>query len=229
MADIGAVEWKTFEQYSVYLPTDVEVECCSLDVYEFVFDLPGKHHYVTICAYEEDSDALDDEVEFLRLNEVPRSSTAAGEKVKWSCANKFRQWTGIDWFIDKRLSDRRLVVEHRHQSEGCEGVSCYCELDGGPVVVLYVRGSGAISCDEIDYFLQVCKKIEVKVKVEGTVAETETCEHGRCGGLKICALLGREGSGLIATVNHHSRSCLWYNFRHEKLPRQSSQPVLPPD
>lgn len=178
-ADLGALEWKSFEQYSVYLPAGVEVESCSIDVDEFVFDLPGKHHYVTICAYEEDSDALDDDVEFLRLNEVPRSSTAAGEKVKWSCANKFRQWTGIDWFIDKRLSDRRLVVEHRHQSEECEGVSCYCELDGGPVVVLYVRGSGAISCDEIDYFLQVCKKIEVKVKVEGTVAETETCEHGR--------------------------------------------------
>lgn len=179
VADLGVFEWKSFEQYSVYLPADVEVECCSLDVYEFVFDLPGKHHYVTICAHEEDSDVLDDEVEFLRLNEVPRSSAAAGEKVKWSYANKFRQWTGIDWFIDKRLSDRRLVVEHRHQSEECEGVSCYCELDGGPVVVLYVRGSGAISCDEIDYFLQVCKKIEVKEKDEGADAEVETCENDR--------------------------------------------------
>ena len=179
VADLGVFEWKSFEQYSVYLPADVEVECCSLDVYEFVFDLPGKHHYVTICAHEEDSDVLDDEVEFLRLNEVPRSSAAAGEKVKWSYANKFRQWTGIDWFIDKRLSDRRLVVEHRHQSEECEGVSCYCELDGGPVAVLYVRGSGAISCDEIDYFLQVCKKIEVKEKDEGADAEVETCENDR--------------------------------------------------
>lgn len=179
VADLGVFEWKSFEQYSVYLPADVEVECCCLDVYEFVFDLPGKHHYVTICAHEEDSDVLDDEVEFLRLNEVPRSSAAAGEKVKWSYDNKFRQWTGIDWFIDKRLSDRRLVVEHRHQSEECEGVSCYCEFDEGPVLVLYVRGSGAISCDEIDYFLQVCKKIEVKEKDEGADAEVETCENDR--------------------------------------------------
>lgn len=33
---------------------------------------------------------------------------------------------------------------------------------------------------------------------------------------------GRGGSDLIATVNCHSRSCLWYNLRHEKISRQPS-------
>ena len=42
-------------------------------------------------------------------------------------------------------------------------------------------------------------------------------------------VMGMEGSDLIATVNCHSRSCLWYNFRHEKISRQPSQPVLSPD
>ena len=40
---------------------------------------------------------------------------------------------------------------------------------------------------------------------------------------------GMGGSDLIATVNCHSRSRLWYNFRHEKISRQPSQPVLSPD
>ena len=31
-----------------------------------------------------------------------------------------------------------------------------------------------------------------------------------------------KGSDLIATVNCHSRSCLWYNFRHEEISRQPS-------
>ena len=34
---------------------------------------------------------------------------------------------------------------------------------------------------------------------------------------------------LIATANCHSRSCLGYNFRHEKISRQPSRPVLSPD
>ena len=36
------------------------------------------------------------------------------------------------------------------------------------------------------------------------------------------------GGGRVR-LDCHSRSCLWYNSQHEKLPRQSSQPVLPPD
>ena len=124
VADLGEFEWKSFEQYSLFLPANIEVECCGVDVDEFIFDLPGKHHYVTICAYGEDSDALDDQVGFLKSSEAPQSSVAAGEKVKCYYANKLRQWMGIDWYIDKRFSDRRLVVEHRHQSKECEGVSC---------------------------------------------------------------------------------------------------------
>ena len=58
-------------------------------------------------------------------------------------------------------------------------------------------------------------------------AITESGGHGGHGLGK--TIPGEEGSDLIATVNCHSRFCLWYNFRHEKISRQPSQPVLSSD
>ena len=78
------------------------------------------------------------------------------------CEGLWRRTSGADWFIDKKFSDRRLVIEHRMQGEQCEGLTCYCEFAEGATFRFSVRGSGAIRDEEIDYFLKLCKVIVIK-------------------------------------------------------------------
>ena len=66
------------------------------------------------------------------------------------------------WYVEKKFSDRRLVIEHRMQGEQCEGLTCYCEFAEGATFRFSVRGSGAIRDEEIDYFLKLCKVIVIK-------------------------------------------------------------------
>ena len=62
---------------------------------------------------------------------------------------------------------------------------------------------------------------EVVLDHRGAAARNERGEM-LCGAAGTLWARSGKGSDLITTVNCHSRSCLWYNFRHEKLSRQCS-------
>lgn len=161
--DLGVCEWKLLRQFQVFMPSSVDVGCCEMDYEHFVFDLPGKRHYVTVDCLGEDSDEIGNQVELYTWSSAAlKGEKSQEERMKIQEALAWRRTSGADWFIDKKFSDRRLVIEHRMQGEQCEGLTCYCEFAEGATFRFSVRGSGAIRDEEIDYFLKLCKVIMIK-------------------------------------------------------------------
>ncbi len=161
--DLGVCEWKSFPHYQVFMPSRIDFGCCELYDDHFVFDLPGDRHYVTVDCLGKNRDELDNCVErYACSGTALKDETSPKERMEMLEALAWRRTSGADWYIDKTFSDRRLVVEHRRQGEQCEGLACYCEFAEGETCLFSVRGSGVISDEEIDYFLQLCKVIMIK-------------------------------------------------------------------
>ena len=157
--DIGDFEWKSFRQFRVFLPSNVNVECCCIDEEDFVFDMPDKSHYVTAYGIDLEDDEIDKKLELYSYSSADLDgSIPLEEKEKIHIALVLREVAGIDWYMERKCRDRRLLIEHRHQSETCEGVLCCCEFDEGPCVYFKIRGSGAIDRENLEYFMKVCEE-----------------------------------------------------------------------
>lgn len=161
--DIGECEWKSLRQIQVFAPSSVGIESCGIDDEHFVFDLPGKRHYVTACYFGEDPGMIDEQLAiYIWSSTALKGVKSSDERLKMQYVLRLRQLAGIDWYMDNQFADRRLVVEHRRQSEECEGLACYCIFAEGLSMRFRVRGGGVISDSEIDYFLRLCKVIKVR-------------------------------------------------------------------
>ena len=159
--DIGAFEWRSFRQFRVFLPSNVSVECCCIDEEDFVFDLPDKCHYVTAYGIDMEDSEIEKKLDLYAYSMSDlNGGISVKEKEKIQIALAFREMAGIDWYMEKKCTDRRLLVEHRHQSETCEGVLCCCEFDEGPCVYFKIRGSGAIDRENLEYFMKVCEEFK---------------------------------------------------------------------
>ncbi len=172
--DLGTFEWRSFRWFELFVPSDVKVDYCTISGNDFVFDLPGERHYVTIVIYGELDDFIADQDEFCSYSgDMLSGKLPPDEKEKVRLALGQRQRIGLDWYMNEEFPDRRLLVVHRNQREGCEGVACYCEYEDGVCVEFCIRGSGPISKDEIDYFLQICRTVRVREIDEGDLVVSD--------------------------------------------------------
>jgi len=157
-------EWKQIRCFRIYLPSKVNVEHCCVDHDSFVFDMPYSSHYVTVCCSDEGSDDIDDKIDFYSYSSADLNGDLSLDiKRKILISIALREMAGIDYYMEKRFSDRRLLVEHRHQSIDREGVACYCEFYGGPHVSFRVRGSGVVDRKDFEWILMVCRNFKIEM------------------------------------------------------------------
>ena len=72
----------------------------------------------------------------------------------------------FDWYMEKKCADRRLLIEHRHQREGLEGLLCCCEFYEGPCVIFKIRGNGAIDSEDLEFFMKICQEFKYEKVME---------------------------------------------------------------
>ena len=156
--DIGPFEWNEFRQFRVFMPCGVKVECCCDEEDHFVFDMLDENHYVTGCCMDYEESEIDRRLELYSYSSNDLDgSIALKEKEKIYIALLFREMAGIDWYMEKKSHDRRLLIEHRHQSELYEGILCCCEFKEGHSVLFKVRGSGQIDHENLEYIIKICE------------------------------------------------------------------------
>ena len=165
--DIGTYEWTSFRSFRVFLPSKLKVECCGVGDEHFVFDLPDKSHYVTAYSIDLEDGEIDRKLEFYSYSMADlNDGIPSEEKEKIHIALVFREMAGIDWYMEKKCADRRLLIEHRHQREGLEGLLCCCEFYEGPCVIFKIRGNGAIDSEDLEFFMKICQEFKYEKVME---------------------------------------------------------------
>lgn len=154
-------EWKHVGSANLYSFSNANVGQCHVHGQDhYVLDLPNTEHYVTI--QDDVQDVIDNKIELYGYLEMVRNTDTISNLTDMvQCAVVLGRQLGIDWYIEERCLDRRLLIEHSCDFIGVERLKCYCAFADGRCILFEMRGVSAIDNDAVQCFWSLCRKFAI--------------------------------------------------------------------